>query len=397
MLIRTGGRPPNSSYRGSGCESLRIGLNLLQARPGIGGGWQYIAGLLDILGRLDKENEYVAYCNRHSELLVPAGETIRVSVANRLGANQLERIVYENSWLPHQARVDRLDLMHWFGNTQGILSRVPSVITIHDLRSFENIGEYSPARMLHARVMIPWSVRRARLLFPVSKATAAALHDRFQIETDRIFVIPYPVGSQWRRASPEMADDLRTKYDLPHRFWLYVAQAYPHKNHRTLFAAYAQLRRSAQGTWPLVLRGDDKPGVPTLAALSNEFGIANSVIRLPPLPDNEMPLLYSAATALIFPSKYEGIGMPLIEALACGCPAIASAIPTTYELAGDNVITCDPSSIVSISDAMARFQQDAGLLAEYSLKASDCAKAFSPDTVLQSLMNGYNAAVASRV
>lgn len=376
---------------------MRIGLNLLQARPAIGGGWQYIASLVDILGRLDSKNEYIAYCNRHSELLVPAGGTIRVSVADRLGSNQLERIIFENSWLPHRARVDRLDLMHWFGNTQGIVSRVPSVITVHDLRSFESIGEYDPARMLYARVMIPWSVRRARLLFPVSKATAAALHDRFQIEPDRISVVPYPVGSRWRRASPELVHDLRAKYDLPHRFWLYVAHSYPHKNHRALFEAYARLHRSVQGTWPLVLRGDDKPGVPTLASLASEFGIGDSVIRLPSLPDNEMPILYSAATALIFPSKYEGIGIPLIEALACGCPAIASAIPTTLELAGDNVITIDPSSIASISDAMARFQQDDNLLAEYSLKASGCAKPFNPDAVFQSLMNGYNAAVASKV
>lgn len=371
---------------------MKIGLNLLHARPAIGGGWKYIASILETIARLDSENEFIAYCTSSSRSIVPAGSKIAVVETTLAEVNQFVRLACENTWLQYRAWRDRIDLMHWFGNTQSLLSVVPAIVTMHDLRSFENLREYSPARMLHARLMIPWTVKHARFLLPVSKYTASALEKRLPVPRERVAVVPYPLGNEWRRSSDEAIDKLRARYGLPGRFWLYVAHAYPHKNHRGLFEAYARLLAEAPETWPLILRGEDKGDI-KLMQLAAEFGISSHVNCLPPLEDDEMPVLYSAATALVFPSSYEGFGMPLVEALACGCPTVASAIPTTLELAGNRVLTCDPADSASIASAMKQFQAEPSLLSTYSALGAGIRKEFDPELVFRTLACCYSRAL----
>jgi glycosyltransferase involved in cell wall biosynthesis len=375
---------------------MRIGLNLLQARPEIGGGWNYIGRIIDVLTFYGGGNEYFAYCSPMSLPLLSRNGNVAVRTALKVGSGQIKRILYEHSWLECAARKDRLDVMHWFGNTKAISSRIPAAITVYDLRSFENLTTYPPARMLYARAMIPWSVKRAAVLFPISQTTSLALRQRFGIGPGKVFVIYYPLGPEWRRRCSEEIDSFRVKYGLPAKFWLYVAHCYPHKNHRTLFQAYARLIAADSTTWPLVLRGDDKPGGVNLNELAQTFGIGGHIIRLPMLELDEMTLLYSAATALIFPSQFEGLGIPLLEALACGCPALASAIPTTRELAGDNVIQCDPRDAEAFERGMKRFQGDSSVLAEYSKRGMECARKFSAHSVFQAIQEGYRAACLTR-
>jgi glycosyltransferase involved in cell wall biosynthesis len=371
---------------------LRIGLNLLHARPAIGGAWNYIASVLEVLKRLDTRNQYIAYCNPASKALVAGAGNIQVHGVDWVGVNQIARIAYENTWLQYRSRRDRLDLMHWFANVQSLVTAVPAAITVYDLRWIENLKEYDPLRMIYARIMIPRSVRRASAIFPISATTGAGLEQRLGVDPEKIFVINYPLGPEWRRATGPQIAELRRKYALPEKLWLYVAHSYPHKNHRTLFEAYARLKSEDASTWPLVLRGDDK-GESKLDDLAREIGIADSVLRLPPLDKEDMPVLYSAATALVFPSKYEGLGIPLLEALACGCPAIASSIPTTLEFGGDNVVMCDPADAGAFTRAMAKFQSDRALLADYSNRGVLCAANFSPARVFESLTAGYNYAI----
>ena len=371
---------------------VRIGLNLLQARPETGGAWSYIARIIDLLVLYGGGDEYFAYCSPMSLPLVANSSEISIRLAQRVGSGQITRILYENTWLDRTARNDKLDVLHWFGNTKALSSRFPAAVTINDLRSFESLTAYSPTRMLYARAMIPWSVKRAAALFPISETTSLALQQRFGIGPEKVFVVYYPLGADWRPRSAIDVDSLRKRYDLPATFWLYVAHCYPHKNHRTLFEAYARLVACNSNAWPLVLRADDKPGGVDLGKLAQEYGIGEHIIRIPKLELDEMILLYSAATALVFPSQYEGLGIPLLEALACACPAIASAIPTTQELAGDNVIQCDPTDAESFTRAMKQFQDEPGVLAAYARRGVECVKKFSPHSVFRAIQAGYQTA-----
>lgn len=374
---------------------MRIGLNLLQARSRMGGGWQYIASIVRALENCDKDNDYIAYCNGESRTMMSRRENVRMVLANGFGSNQIGRLLYENSWLQYRAWRDRVDVMHWFGNAQSVVSTTPAAITVHDLIPFEDPGAYDRVHLAYARFAVPRSVSRAAVVLPVSRATANGLAVRFKVAQDRMFVVPYPLEQCWRRADTQSVAGLRQKYALPEKFWLYVAHGYPHKNHRNLSEAYSLLRKRDPNTWPLVLRGEERSGGPKFRELAAEFGIADYVVRLPVLDWKEMPLLYSAATALIYPSKAEGQGLPLMEALACGCPTVASDIPTTRDLCNSQVLLCNPEDPESISAAMSRLQEEPGLLLEYAKKAEGFAESFRPERVVSTLLDAYRAAAGS--
>ena len=376
-------------------ERVRIGLNLLHVRPEVGGGWQYIEAIVELLQGSDSGNEYVAYCNPISQRMVSRAGNITVRVARGIGTNQLARIAYENTTLQYHAWKDRLDLMHWFANTRAILTAVPSAVTVHDLLAFEQEDAYGAFRRLYARVMIPLSARKAEALLPISSSTSSALQRLFGVPSDKMFVIHYPLMEKWARASEERCVAFRERYRLPRQFWVYVAHFYPHKNHRALIEAYARVKASSAGAWPLVLRGDERPGGVSVKELAAEFGVADSLICLPPLDSDEMPLLYSSAAALVFPSMFEGLGIPLVEALACGCPAIASQIPTAIELAGDSVMLFDLANPQALTNAMLAFQQDPEVLRYYSVKGAERAFLYRPDVVAQKLMASYRHASLS--
>jgi len=335
---------------------MRIGLNLLHALPEIGGGWNYIQNLVTALGDYDHTNSYVTFVTHASECLVPTQPNFERVLVKLHSESRPQRIVYENTVLQYLARKHHLDCMHWFASTQGIVNTVPAVVTVHDLQPFLNYAGFSLFKRVYLRWMMFITVRQASVLLPVSQATASDLQRRLSADPARMVVIPAVVEESFKPAATEDIASFRARYCLPERFWLYVAHFYPHKNHMRLLRAYYQLKQAGHQPWPLVLRGD-----PYGAEISVRQNIAlwhleGDIIWLPRLGQRELVALYSSASALIFPSLYEGGGIPVLEAMACGCPVVASDIPPVREFAGDGASYFDPTNVDSIAQAMLAFQ-----------------------------------------
>lgn len=335
---------------------MRIGLNLLHAVPGIGGSWNYIENLLTALGAFDRRNAYVAYATEYSASLVPDQPNFVRSLVQIDSRRRPRRILFENTILQQMARRDRLDCMHWFANTQAILNAVPGVVTVYDLKPFYT-SEPS-IKLVYLRVMIWLAARRSRLMLPMSQATAGDLHTILNVKADRTAVIPPVMSDEFAPVGADRAAQLRKAHGLPDQFWLYVAHFYPHKNHVLLLRAYHLLKTQGLAPWPLVLRGDDKGAESQVARTIDELQLHQDVIQLPRLDYGELPALYSAATALVFPSLFEGCGIPVIEAMACGCPVVAADIAPVRESANLAPRYFDPSSIESVAEAMAACQSD---------------------------------------
>ena len=368
---------------------MRIGLNLLHANVGVGGVWDYMRGMLSALGEHDDENLYFCYCTDESESLIPRNENFYCRKVKIFSQNRMQRIFYENFLLPLKIKTDRLDCLHWFANVIGIYCPVPSVVTVHDLLSLEKPKSFSVLHRLYYSYMLPRSVRKANILAPISKSTANSIMRMFNTDISRIVVIPPVVNNEFIRSSPEKVSLFREKYKLPDKFWLYVAHFYAHKNHKRLLEAYYKNKQSGNNTWPLVLRGDEKEGNRQNIQLLVDTNILNDVIFLPRLDKDEMPTLYSSASAMIFPSCYEGGGIPVLEAMACGCPVTASKIPTNVEFAGNAALLFDPNSVEDIAESMLKFENYPDIREKYYKRGIDKVKSLRSYNIADLVVSSY--------
>ena len=373
---------------------MRIGLNLLHAMPEIGGGWNYIANLIAALGTHDNNNTYFAFVTKASQCLVPSKANFHPVLLNLHATSRSARVLYENTLLQLFAHQYQLDCMHWFANTQGFVNMTPSVVTVYDAQSLLNFANYSLTKRLYLRMMVNWTGKQARMLLPMSDSTALTLQQLLNIDANRMTVIPAVVNANFQPAAAEQVAELKQQYGLPDKFWLYVAHLYTHKNHLRLLEAYHQLKQQNFNVWPLVLRGDAQKAENQVKLAITQLGLEKDIIFLPRLKENELCTLYSAATALIFPSLYEGGGIPVVEALACGCPVVASRIPAVQEYAGNAAHYFDPLDSQSIAEAMANFQNgDIDYMAKQHLGLTQVNN-FRPDMVASRLITAYTKATS---
>jgi glycosyltransferase involved in cell wall biosynthesis len=374
---------------------VRIGLNLLHARPAIGGGWNYIQGIVQALAANGDQNEYVAYVTAASEVLVPDVPKFtkrRVAVDP---AQRTRRVIWEQTRLPALAAEDQVELVHWFTSYGPVMGKTRAVVTMNDLKMFRSAAPWTDVKNWYVKFMIRRTVQRGTFLLPISNFTRDDLKQILGARDGQMSVLPYPLGSGYRPAPPEECDRFRRRYALPDRYWLYVAHFYPHKNHAGLLRAYRSALLENPSLAPLVLRGDDHGCKPEVTRLIQELNLSDRVLLLPPLELCEMPVLYSAAMALVFPSKFEGAGLPVTEAMACGCPVLASELPTNREFGGDAFQYFDPENMAELASKLLLFEATPALRAEGRRVGLERSVAQSLEAIGKRLPELYTRAVHS--
>lgn len=371
---------------------MRIGLNLLPVRQGIGGTWSYIGGLLGALAEHDHRNEYVVFATGASVALVPSQANFTTVLLPVPSASRVLRVLYENSLFRRAVARARLDCLHHVFGTLPSAGAVPTVVSMYDLIEFERPTDFNLVKRSYLRIMRRRAARQATIIAPMSHATANDIQSRLGVPRTRIEVVLPPLAPRFTRQRVEAAAGFRARYGLPDEFWLAIADALPRKNYGRLLTALAELRRGRATAWPLCIRGE-----PTRELLEQiaELGLNDAVSFVPRLSDGEMPLLYSAASALVFPSVFEGGGLPVVEAIACGCPVVASNIATTLEFAGDAALTFDPMSIPAITRAMRECETDEQQRATRVETGLEVAMRLRPAAVAAACIRAYERAVAS--
>ena len=377
---------------------MRIGLNLLHAMPDVGGVWNYINNLLDAVAREDASNEYVAFITEVSAPLVPRRPNFRTVRVPLRPSVRAARVFVENTMLPVLVRRERLDCLHWFANAQGILNPAPAVVSVYDLQPFLSYAPMSRGKRWFLQWRMRSTAKRADMLLPMSQATARSLQELLNVPPQRMTVVPPTLESEFQPPDAAAVNQVRQRYALPSEFWLYVAHGYPHKNHERLLQAYRVIRDANPGAWPLVLRGEAQPGFAPFAELADTAGVSDHVIVLPRLKREELPALYGAASALVFPSLYEGGGIPVLEAQACGCPVVASDIPAIQEFAGEAALYLNPQSTTDIKRAMIAIAADPASRERLRRLGLERARAFKASTGVHLLIDAYGRAcsMASR-
>jgi alpha-1,3-rhamnosyl/mannosyltransferase len=226
-------------------------------------------------------------------------------------------------------------------------------VTVHDL-SFARAPELlHPRDRLLFQLFVPRSLRRAERVIAVSEATRRDLAEAYGVDPARVAVVHNGVAEAFRPL-PDAPDLVRRRFGLEPRYLLFVAALQPRKNAPTLVDAYA----TVAGAPPLVLAGGDRGGEQAVREAIARHGLEGRVRLLGHVGAADLPALYGAATALCFPSLYEGFGLPALEAMACGTPVAASATTGLGEAVGDAALTFDPRSRREIASALERLLGD---------------------------------------
>lgn len=316
---------------------------------------RYIRGICAHLPAVPGPERFVLYTNWTMPTWPDVeGPRLRVAPSSLPTLAPIARIAWEQAALPMLGWRDRLDVLHCPLNVLPVATRVPVVLTIHDLTFIRFPDRFHQAKRRYLALLTRHAARRAARIVTDSAATRADVIAAFGVDPARVEVV-YPGVDPDFRASHgegEALEAFRARLGLPDRYILYLGTLEPRKNVDRLVRAFARLVR--QG-FPhrLVLaggRGWDHGAID--GAVADE-GVTDRVTFPGYVRREDQPFWYGAADLFVYPSQYEGFGLPVLEALACGTPVITSNVSSLPEVVGDAGITVDPADVGSLADAMA--------------------------------------------
>ncbi len=343
----------------------RIGVNALYLIPGgVGGTEIYLRELLAALATIDTVNDYYVFTNMETaQDLTPRQANFHWKPQAVHAVNRPHRILWEQTVLPLEAARYGLEVMFNPGFTVPLAAPCPSVTTFHDLQH-KRFPEYFRWFDLPFWRFLLWAAaHRSRRLIAVSEATRTDLLHYYHRRAERVVVVPHGVN-------PEFFTIDRSKIEP---YLLCVSTLHVHKNIERLIRAYASKPRPEK----LILAGLRGFRAPEIEALIAELGLGERVQIPGWLPRAELMQLYAQARAFVYPSTFEGFGMPVLEAMAAGIPVACSDIPPLREVADDAVLYFDPMDESALAEALDRICSDEKLRKTLAAAGPDRARPFT--------------------
>ena len=369
----------------------RIGINLLWLLPeAAGGAEEYAIRLLRALDEVAGDAlDITLLCNRRFPTVHPElAARSRIAVAPIDGGSRVARVVAESTWLAREASKTRFHLVHHLNNVVPWRSNRPSVLTIHDLRPLVLPETLGRAHGAYLRARLGPSVRQAAVVTTPSAFVRETVIELLGADPDRVQVVSAPLFVS--HAAPRSS----TGAPAGGAHFLYPAITAPHKNHRMLLEALAKVVAVREDA-ALVLTGAAGPAEGEVASAIEALGLTKNVRRLGRVPAEELDALFDDAVALVYPSTYEGFGLPLAEAMAVGCPVIASERSALPEVVGRAGILLNPDDVDGWADAMVRLLDDVGLRAELIAAGRERVRSFSPEEAARRQVAAYRLALES--
>lgn len=273
-----------------------------------------------------------------------------------------------------------MDIYHVPQNGIGLpkIKRCPTVVTVHDLIPYILPETVGPAYLKIFKQEMPRILSEADHVITVSQHSRNDLIKIMKLPPEKISVIYEAPESTYRKVNKEISKQrLQNKYGITDPYLLYLGGFSPRKNLNGLVKAYAQLKKELAKPPKLVIIGRHSPSFPPLAALVAKLGLEKDVLFPGFAPVQDLPFLYNAAELFIYPSFYEGFGLPPIEALACGTPTIVSNISSLPEVVGDAALKVDPHSQQAMTQAMYRLLTEEDLRRDLIKKGMRRSEEFS--------------------
>lgn len=352
----------------------------------------YIRHLLEALPDADPSLVYSAFTGPQAQLPPRAGLIVRRSRWRT--ESPLRRIVWEQVAQPWAVRRAGVDLLHALAFAGPLFSRVPQVVTVYDLSFIHYPDRLPAARRHYLRLFTGLTCRRACRVIAISESTAQDVAARFGLPRSRIDVALPGVDPRFRPLPAAEVADFRRRKGLPERFMLFVGTLEPRKNLPLLLRAYAALPAADRDAVHLVLGGGRGWMDGAIFETIERMGLGATVHLPGYLADSELPAWYNAAEVFVYPSVFEGFGLPVVEAMACGKPVLVANTSSLPEAAGDAGCLLPPDDEAAWTAALARAIHDPAWRAEAGARAQAHAARFTWAATAAQTVASYRRALA---
>lgn len=348
-----------------------------------GKGWYTFYIVLNLL-KIDKKNEYILYA-KNGIAGFEEFKNAKLKIVDK-------RSIFWHFAVARDVAKEKADI--FFAPSSYIIpnllpSSVKTILTVHDLVAFLFPNTHNKKATLLEKLLLKRALKKASHVTAVSQNTKKDIIDKFKYDENKIDVI-HCAGSDFFK--PLNKDELGTfakDTNLPEKFFLAVGTIEPRKNYYGLLKAFMKMSRSHPDVHLLIV-GQEGWGYEKVFNLMNSASLEGKVHVLGYLSNKSLIKLYNLCIGLVFPSFYEGFGIPPLEAMKCGCPVIASNISSIPEVVGDSAILVNPEDSKEIAKAMSKMIKKEGLREELSKKGIEQAKKFSWENSAKKLSEIFN-------
>lgn len=379
---------------------MRIGLETKKLVLGGSGGVEtYARQLISHLQEVDRANEYTIICSRHNKEAFPiTARNFKLAVVGGGNARSglLTKVICEATARLGMINASKgFDIVHYFLNVMPGFARLEavSVITIVDIQH-EYFPEFFSVKELALRKKLyGYSARKADHIIAISEFTRRTIIEKYGAPEDKITVVHLGYDdAAFRKMKGAAVEEFRRRYGLPDEFLFYPAATWPHKNHVNLLKALAVMKKEYGFKGKLILTGIKMDSHKELFDLAAGLGLEDQVDYLGYLTYEELPLLYNAATLMVFPSLFEGFGIPVIEAFGSGLPVACSNTTSLPEVAGDATVLFDPNDPADIAEKIMVLYGDKKRMAHLAEKGLERAKRFTWQKTAEKTLSVYGKA-----
>jgi anaerobic magnesium-protoporphyrin IX monomethyl ester cyclase len=372
---------------------MRIAFDGSALRPRRTGVGYYTEHLLHHLARVAPDDDLIVLSNRPVETTEPLPDRVRIVQARR----RVPRMVWMQLVAPAALRAAGADVVHFTNGMVPLVASVPTVVTIHDM-SLRLLPRYHPARrVMLNRPLMDIAAKRADAVITVSESAKQDIVRLYGLDPGRVHVVYEAAAPQFTPVCDVAElERVRLKYGLDDRIILYVGTIEPRKNLPKLIEAFARRRRSGELTHQLVCVGPYGWLSRGLEELIDRSKVAHAIAFTGYVPFEDLPALYSLAEIFVYPSMYEGFGLPVIEAMACGTPVVTGRAAAVAEVGGQAVEQVDEIEGDGLGDALVRLARDPARRRHLARAGLARAEEFSWTRAAEQSLDVYREVAAAR-
>ncbi len=372
---------------------MRVAFDATAIPPNRAGAGVYIFNLVQALAGIDRVNTYHVYAKPdHIAELGIAQPNFHFTAMPH--TSTLRRLAWEQTTLPREIRRHKIDVLHSPHYTMPLQPGCKSVVTFCDMIFVLFPSMHSRVRRSFFQRMMRRSAERADRLIAISESTRQDVLRFRSLPPERVVSIPLAASGAFRRVDEAQARAACARCNLtPHKFILYVGVLEPRKNVPLLLEAYARLAADYPDV-PLVIAGKKGWMYEEIFRQVTNLGIAERVRFLGYVPEDDLIGLYNTARVFVYPSRYEGFGLPVLEAMQCGAPVITCDISSMPEVAGDAALLVGLDDAPALAGELRRVLDDDALAADLSRRGMERARQFSWERCARETLDVYRSLVS---